>query len=110
MIRKNSLIKFEKAGTALAKNEESAAGQNEYTGRYGERRIFLENGQLYLQRGNAATLKLEKINDDLYKMTLDMPVINELPRVRFERDKNKKVTGLTFLFKDEHKKFVKKDD
>lgn len=57
----------------------------------------------------AAKLKLEKIKDDLYKMLFDLPVMNELPNVRFERDENNKVTGLTFIFKDGREEFMKKD-
>ena len=57
----------------------------------------------------APKLKLVKVKDDEYKMVFNMPVRNELPDVRFERDETNKVTGLTFVFKDGRKDFVKKD-
>ena len=49
------------------------------TGWYGGkvRRVFNENGQLYLQRGTASKLTLETISEDLYKMVFDVPVMHE---------------------------------
>ena len=42
-------------------------------------------------------------------MTLNMPVANELPNVRFERNADEQVTGLTFIYKDGKEEYVKKD-
>ena len=74
-----------------------------------ENRCILENDEMYLQRGGAAKLKLVLINGDLYKMTHNVPIMNELPNVRFERDKEDQVIGLTFIYKDGREDFVKKD-
>lgn len=42
-------------------------------------------------------------------MVFSMPVRNELPNVRFERDETNEVTGLAFVLKNGRKDFVKKD-
>ena len=110
---KSNLIKFEKSTSVLTEktiNKEVQGEENEYTGWYGnhERKIFLENGELYLQRQNAPKLKLVKINEDEYEMVFNMPVMNELPNIRFVRDENK-VIGLKFVFKDGKEEFVIKD-
>ncbi len=111
--RKNSLIKFEKLSSAIAKTEKEdlQSEKSDLAGWYGghKRKIFLENGQLFLQRGSAPKLKLVKVKDDEYKMVFSMPVRNELPNVRFERDETNEVTGLTFVLKNGRKDFVKKD-
>ncbi len=106
---KNSLIKFEKVDAAAI--SEQAGETNEYTGWYGGgvRRLFLEDGDLYLERG-PAKLKLEQIEGELYKMVYHMPVRNELPKVRFERDDNRKVNGLTFIYADGREEFSEKDE
>jgi len=110
---KNKLIKFEKAITTMAKNEsdDSIEVQNMYTGWYGghERRIFLENGEMYLQRNNAPKLKLVKLEENLYEMTFGIPVMNELPTIRFKLNENNEVIGFTFLFKGGKEDFVSKD-
>jgi len=111
--KKNSLIKFEKSTNRRPDNtkEEEQGEQNEYTGWYGgnERRIFLEDGEMYLQRGGAPKLKLVKLGDNLYEMVFPMPVTNELPNISFNRDETGKVIGLTFHFEDGREDFVKKD-
>ena len=111
--KKNNLIKFEKSSSATEINddEEYLGDQNDYTGWYGDhtRKIFIESGKVYLQRGAAPKLKLAKIGKDKFEMVLDMPVKNELPIVHFERDETNKVTGLKFVFKDGREDFVKKD-
>lgn len=112
--RKNNLIKFEKptAKIEISDNMKIPGEKNDYTGWYGggERKIFLIEGEMYLQRGSAAKLKLVKLNENLYKMVFDLPVMNELPNIRFEKDSNSRVVGLTFLFKDGREDFVKKDN
>ncbi len=111
--RKNSLIKFEKLASVIGKTEKEdlQSEKNDFTGWYGghERKIFVENGEMFLQRGNAPKLKLVKIKEDKYEMVFHMPVRNELPNVRFERNSSHKVTGLTFVFKDGREDFFKKD-
>jgi len=111
--KKNNLIKFEKptTGRAINNNEEIPGEKNEYTGWYGghERKIFLENGEMYLQRGGASKLKLAKLDENLYEMIFNMPVMNELPNIRFKKNASNKVIGLTFLYKDGREDFIKKD-
>ena len=40
-------------------------------------------------------------------MVFSMPVMNELPNVRFEKNENKKASGV--IFNDDSEDFVKKD-
>jgi len=112
--KNNSLIKFEKSSLTNINetNEDYYAEENELTGLYGggERKVLIENGEMYLQRGNAPKLKLVKIKEDIYEMVFNMPVMNELPNVRFERDESDNVTGLTFMFQDGREEFVEKDN
>jgi hypothetical protein len=112
--KKNSLIKFERSASSNVTLilEKHIEAENELTGWYGngERRVFIENDEMYLQRGNAPKLKLVRIKDDEYEMVFNMPVMNELPNVRFERDESDNVTGLTFVFKDGREEFVEKEN
>ncbi len=113
MDTKNNLIKFDKPTSikSIEPNEEIAGETNDYTGWYGghERKVFIEKEHLFLQRGGAPKLELIIVEEDVYKMVFNMPVRNELPNVRFERDGTNKVNGLTFLFEDGREEFVKKD-
>jgi len=109
----NNLIKFERS-ISITENKmftEPWEVENDFTGFYakGERKIFIEDGEMYLRRGNAPKLKLVKLKDDEYEMVFYKPVNNELPIIRFERDENSKVRGLAFLFKDGREEFVEKD-
>ncbi|MEJ2193830.1 MAG: retropepsin-like aspartic protease [Ignavibacteriaceae bacterium] len=110
---KNNLIRFEKSSSTTGNEdrEEYSGAQNDYTGWYGDhaRKIFIENGEMYLQRGGASKLKLVKISKDKFEMVFDMPVKNELPAVNFERDETNQVIGLKFLFEDGREDFVQKD-
>lgn len=111
---KNKLIRFEKssAGETIENDslEENLGETNTFTGWYGGkvRKVLVANDEMYLQRGGAAKLKLVPINGDLYKTTHNVPIMNELPNVRFERDKEDQVIGLTFIYKDGREDFVKK--
>ena len=110
--KSKNLIKLEKA--TADDNKTTLADKpveiNDYTGNYGERRIFIEDGKLMLQRGNAPKLELEKLEEDLFKMTINLPVRNELPHIRFNRDSSRNVIGLTFVYKEGREEFVKKDN
>ena len=110
---KNNLIRFEKSSSKIGNedNEKYSGEQNDYTGWYGDhtRKIFIENGEMYLQRVDAPKLKLVKIGNDRFEMVFDMPVKNELPVVNFERDKTNQVNGLKFVFEDGREEFVQKD-
>ena len=111
--KKNNLIKFEKSGfvTGEGEDEEYQGEKNDYSGWYGghERKIFVENGEMYLQRGGAPKIKLVKIKDNEYEMVINMPVRNELPNVRFERGGSGNIIGLTFIFKGGREEFARKD-
>lgn len=111
--KKNSLMKLEKSTSVNANEdkEENSGEQNDYTGWYGDhtRKIFIENGEMHLQRNRAPKLKLVKVGEDKFEMVLDMPVKNELPAINFVRDEMKNVTGLKFVFKDGREDYVQKD-
>jgi len=106
--RKNNLIRFAKTA-AKAKVEAAGDGTtNQFTGDYeGDRKVYLENGEMYLKRNNFV-LKLEQLEGDLYKMVYHVPVNNELPNVRFDKDAGGKVIGLTFIFESGREDKVKK--
>ena len=110
---KNNLIRFEKSSSTTGNEDrgEYSGEQNDYTGWYGDhaRKIFIENGEMYLQRGGASKLKLVKISKDKFEMVFDMPVKNELPVVNFERNETNQVIGLKFVFVDGREDFVQKD-
>ena len=42
-------------------------------------------------------------------MKFSMPTANELPDVRFERNSNQEITGITFVFSNGKEDFSKKD-
>lgn len=111
--QKNGLIRFEKSAVPAGKiaKDLPVGEQNDYTGWYGgqERRIILEKGKLFLQRVGGPRLALVKVGNEEFEMTFNMPVMNELPKVRFVRDDENEVIGLTFVFKDGREEFIKKD-
>jgi len=111
--KKNSLINFRKSASEIVNEdkEENSGEQNDYTGWYGDhtRKIFIENEEMYLQRGGAPKLKLVKMAEDKFEMVLDMLVKNELPTINFVRDETNNVTGLKFVFKDGREDYVEKD-
>lgn len=71
------MIKFEKLSSAIRRieKENPQSEKSDFSGWYGghKRKVFLENGQLFLQRGGAPKLKLVKVKDDEYKMVFSMP-------------------------------------
>ena len=111
--QKNSLLKFEEKtilenSIPVIKGEES-----EFTGRYGGvRSITFENGDLYLQRDGGMKLKLESIDDNLYKMELldGMKPMNELPKVRFDRNEKSEVYRITFINEDGTEEYSLKEN
>lgn len=108
--RKNHLIKFERSSKKVT--QDNLGESNGYLGWYGGhvREILVENDEMYLKRGDGPRLKLDRISEDLYKMTFNnAAVMNELPNVRFEKDDLGKVIGLTFIFEDGREDFVNKD-
>ena len=110
----NNLLKIERSSSGIREPEDLAATKvesNEYVGWYGGqvRRVFLEDGQMYLKRKEGPKIKLEPIKKDYYKMKFSMPTANELPDVRFERNSNQEITGITFVFSNGKEDFSKKD-
>lgn len=87
-----------------------------YVGKYGnERKVWIEDGTLNYQREGSVPLKLEQIEKDLYKLTLPMAnarPANELPFVRFDRNSENHISGLTLVFDDGRVvgKFEKSED
>ena len=110
----NNLLKIERSSSSIREPEDLAATKvesNEYVGWYGGqvRRVFLEDGQMYLKRKEGPKINLEPIKKDYYKMKFSMPTANELPDVRFERNSNQEITGITFVFSNGKEDFSKKD-
>lgn len=67
---------------------------NVYVGSYGERNVFIENGQLYLQKKGGAKNHLIPMDKDLFSVE-----DKDFLRIRFERREGI-VTGLTRLYDD----------
>jgi hypothetical protein len=110
----NNLLKIERSSSSIREPEDLAATKvesNEYVGWYGGqvRRVFLEDGQMYLKRKEGPKIKLEPIKKDYYKMKFSMPTANELPDARFERNSNQEITGITFVFSNGKEDFSRKD-
>ena len=66
-----------------------------YSGNYGERKIFYENGVLYYQRSGRQKFELTPMSEDTF-MFKEI----EFFRIRFEKDSSGKVTALTGLYDD----------
>ena len=112
--RKNTLILFERSALkkpSVAEGDIDTGETNDYTGWYGGkvRRVFIEDGEMYLQRTGSSKLKLVELEKDLYEMVFHTAVMNELPNVRFERDEDGEVSGLTFVYENGKEEFVGKD-
>lgn len=75
-----------------------------YVGTYGERNITYENGQLYFQRGWRQTYEMSPISEDTF-MLMDMPYF----RIKFDKDANGKVIGITGIYDDGHTDNTSKD-
>lgn len=108
--KKNNLIQFEKPMPKAKPEDLSYIPGDGFTGWYGGkvRNVFEEGAELFLKRGGF-TVKLEPLEGDLFKMTYHIPVNNELPNVRFDREAGGRVIGLTFIYKDGREDEVKKD-
>lgn len=109
--RKNSLIKFEQVDDKPIKEERkkrvtSQSNQSStYVGEYdGNRKIFLnESGELSYQRaGMPISLKLIKIEKDLFEMKVPEGVFNpqETPKIYFIRDRNKNISSIQFIYEE----------
>lgn len=107
--RKNNLILFEKGDPIASDDDSSYEPGDGYAGWYDGRvrKVFEKESALFLQRGRF-TVKLEPLEGDLFKMTYHIPVNNELPNVRFEREEGR-VIGLTFIYQDGREVYAKKD-
>lgn len=73
-----------------------------YTGAYEQRKVFVENNKLYLQRQGGPKLELKWIEKDLFQLTLppNSRSATVLPKVRFEREEGNTVKGLSFIRPD----------
>ncbi|HMS34407.1 MAG TPA: hypothetical protein PKC91_09990, partial [Ignavibacteria bacterium] len=66
-----------------------------YSGNYGDRKVYFENGKLYYQRNGRQKFELTPMSEDTF-MIKDISYF----RVRFDKDQTGKVTGLTGLYDD----------
>ncbi|UCE19604.1 MAG: clan AA aspartic protease [Gemmatimonadota bacterium] len=112
--QKNSLIKLEKSHPVekASKEGKRRTEDHQFCGRYGGvRSVTFENGALYIQRDGTIKMKLVENDDHLYRpeLTGGMVPMNKLPRIRFERDDQGIVIGLTFVHDDGSEEFVPKD-
>jgi len=73
------------------------ASMKSYTGIYGDRTITVENGTLYYQREGRQKFQMTPMSNDTF-------MFKEIDyfRIRFEKDSNGNVTGLTGLYDDGH--------
>ena|GEM_PF-3197750 len=110
---RNELIQFLK--TEAEDTDKEIVQKNDpkgLIGRYGNlRSVTLENGIYYSQRDGSLKLTLVEVNDDLYEVHLPagFKAMNELPKIRFERDGSERVIGLSLLYPDGKEEFSKKD-
>lgn len=74
-----------------------------YTGQYGDQTVSLEDGQLrYRREGMSISLALEEIEPDLFAIMLPAGAQSSapLPTIRFDRDEEGAVVGLSLLEPD----------
>ena len=103
--QQNRRLKFEKASLTGNNSGQTNSNQipndkgkfNEYAGRYGERRLTVENGGLYLQRisgprGEGPKIKLSEVSKDAFAL----PETNEI-RVKFVRNQNHEISEIQIL-------------
>lgn len=76
-----------------------------YTGTYGDRKIIYVSGKLFYQRGRRQKLEMTPMADDTF-MFKDI----EYFRLRFDKDKNGTVTGVTGIYYDGSKDTSLKSD
>jgi C-terminal processing protease CtpA/Prc len=74
-----------------------AAAMKSYAGTYGERTITYEDGNLYYQRKGGAKFQITPMSNDTF-MFKDI----EYFRIKFEKDSNGNVTGITGIYDDGH--------
>jgi hypothetical protein len=68
-----------------------------YVGRYGPRRIFIEDGALYYERENRPRYRMEPMDRDLFRVG-DLDFF----RIRFEHDGSGRVVKLVGMYDDGH--------
>lgn len=73
------------------------ATMKSYTGSYGERTITIENGNLYYQRKGRQKFQMTPMSADTF-------MFKEIDyfRIKFEKDSNGNVTGITGIYDDGH--------
>jgi hypothetical protein len=112
--QKNYLMKFERIEILVKPNQNKIIeDDNEFTGGYGGvRTVTFENDELYLQREGGMKLRLQSIDDNLYKMVLPDGLVaqNVLPEVRFDRNKKNEIYRITFIHEDGKEEYALKDN
>ena len=84
----------------------------EYVGVYGVRTVSLENGVLkYTREGMGVKLEMQEIEEDLFVLVLPANARSSgVPNVRFNRDEQGNVVGLSLINPDDSvMETVKKD-
>jgi len=111
---KNNLIQFIKTEAEDADKEITLQNDPKgITGRYGNlRSVTLENGIYYSQRDGSLKLELSEVGDNLYEVHLPagFKAMNELPKIRFDRDDGYRVIGLSLIYPNGKEEFCEKDD
>lgn len=102
--RKEELKAFmEELNSNVASDEVTEVGDlSSYVGAYELRKVFVENGKLYLQREGAPGLELKWLEKDLFQLMLppNSRSATVLPKVKFERGAGTEITELTFVKAD----------
>jgi C-terminal processing protease CtpA/Prc len=75
--------------------ELSKKQMKQYVGQYGPRRVLIDDGALYYQRGDRPRLKIEPMGEDLFRVG-DLDSF----RVKFERNESGKVVKIIGLYQD----------
>lgn len=69
------------------------SSMNSYTGKFGERTVKLENGELYYQRADKPKMKMIPMMNDLFRFEEV-----EYARLRYDRDSSGNVLSVTMLY------------
>lgn len=91
--QKNRRVQLTKTSAAItAKPSAAPETTNEYAGKYGDRTVSAENGDLYIQRPNGMKLKLVSVAKDEF-------TLEQVPaaRLKFARDADGKIIEIQIL-------------
>lgn len=90
-------LNFFKESLTLSMNAPEISLENlkSYEGEYGERKVIYDNGKLFYQRGKRQLFEMTLISDDTF-------MIKEVDyfRVKFDKDSNGNIIGITGIYDD----------